>query len=55
MARGIGGDRSAAGHVPTGHPPIEPPRIGVLLLNLGTPDATDYWSMRRYRWSLWRS
>jgi protoporphyrin/coproporphyrin ferrochelatase len=23
-------------------------RIGVLLLNLGTPDATDYWSMRRY-------
>jgi ferrochelatase len=34
--------------VPTGHPPIEPPRIGVLLLNLGTPDATDYRSMRRY-------
>src|SRR5512145_149414 len=23
-------------------------RIGVLLLNLGTPDATDYRSMRRY-------
>src|SRR5690606_7605159 len=23
-------------------------RIGVLLLNLGTPDGTDYWSMRRY-------
>jgi ferrochelatase len=23
-------------------------RIGVLLANLGTPDATDYWSMRRY-------
>jgi len=23
-------------------------RIGVLLLNLGTPDATDYWPMRRY-------
>ncbi len=22
--------------------------IGVLLLNLGTPDATDFWSMRRY-------
>ena len=22
--------------------------IGVLLVNLGTPDATDYWSMRRY-------
>jgi ferrochelatase len=23
-------------------------RIGILLLNLGTPDGTDYWSMRRY-------
>jgi ferrochelatase len=23
-------------------------RIGVLLVNLGTPDGTDYWSMRRY-------
>jgi len=23
-------------------------RIGVLIANLGTPDATDYWSMRRY-------
>src|ERR1039458_6391178 len=22
--------------------------IGILLVNLGTPDATDYWSMRRY-------
>ncbi len=25
-----------------------PEKIGVLLANLGTPDATDYWSMRRY-------
>ena len=24
------------------------PKVGVLLLNLGTPDATDYWSVRRY-------
>jgi ferrochelatase len=23
-------------------------KIGVLLVNLGTPDATDFWSMRRY-------
>jgi ferrochelatase len=23
-------------------------RIGVLIVNLGTPDATDYWSVRRY-------
>jgi protoporphyrin/coproporphyrin ferrochelatase len=27
---------------------LPPRRIGVLLVNLGTPDATDYWSMRRY-------
>lgn len=35
-------------HLPTDHPPVKPRKIGVLLLNLGTPDATDYWSMRRY-------
>ncbi len=23
-------------------------KIGVLIINLGTPDGTDYWSMRRY-------
>lgn len=34
--------------LPPGHPPVKPPKVGVLLLNLGTPDATDYWSMRRY-------
>lgn len=34
--------------LPADHPPIKSKRIGVLLLNLGTPDATDYWSMRRY-------
>jgi protoporphyrin/coproporphyrin ferrochelatase len=33
---------------PAGHPPVARDRIGVLLLNLGTPDATDYWSIRRY-------
>lgn len=35
-------------HLPSDHPKIPPRRIGVLLVNLGTPDATDYWSMRRY-------
>jgi len=35
-------------HRPQNHPAIPPRRIGVLLVNLGTPDATDYWSMRRY-------
>jgi len=34
--------------LPAGHPSVEWGRIGVLLVNLGTPDATDYWSMRRY-------
>jgi ferrochelatase len=31
-----------------GHPPVASGRIGVLIVNLGTPDATDYWSVRRY-------
>jgi ferrochelatase len=30
------------------HPPIKFGRIGVLLMNLGTPDGTSYWPMRRY-------
>ena len=29
-------------------PPVKSGRVGVLLSNLGTPDATDYWSIRRY-------
>src|SRR5215210_8417575 len=33
---------------PSDHPAVGAGRIGVLLLNLGTPEATDYWSMRRY-------
>lgn len=33
---------------PANHPQIKPRKIGVLVANLGTPDATDYWSMRRY-------
>ena len=37
-----------ATHLPPNHPAIPPRRIGVLIVNLGTPDATDYWSMRRY-------
>jgi ferrochelatase len=34
--------------LPFDHRPVKAGRIGVLLLNLGTPDATDYRSMRRY-------
>lgn len=33
---------------PVHHLPVESGRIGVLLVNLGTPEGTDYWSMRRY-------
>ncbi|MFN3659303.1 MAG: ferrochelatase [Pseudolabrys sp.] len=39
---------TAVSHKPPNHPAVPPRRIGVLLVNLGTPDATDYWSMRRY-------
>jgi ferrochelatase len=34
--------------LPSDHPPALPRRVGVLLINLGTPEGTDYWSMRRY-------
>ena len=33
---------------PPAHPKVASGRVGVLLVNLGTPEATDYWSMRRY-------
>ena len=35
-------------HLPPNHSPVPQQKIGVLLLNLGTPDGTDYWSVRRY-------
>ncbi len=35
-------------HAPEDHPAVKPSKIGVLIANLGTPDGTDYWSMRRY-------
>lgn len=34
--------------LPKDHPKVKQEKIGVLILNLGTPDATDYFSMRRY-------
>ena len=30
------------------HPEVKSPKVGILLVNLGTPDALDYFSMRRY-------
>ena len=37
-----------ANHLPSDHPEVRFGKVGVLLVNLGTPDGTDYWSMRRY-------
>ncbi|NTS63592.1 ferrochelatase [Sphingomonas sp. HHU CXW] len=34
--------------IPAGHPAIPAPRIGVLLMNLGTPDGPDPKSVKRY-------
>lgn len=39
---------SQAVSLPAGHPPVALGKIGILLLNLGTPDGTSYWPMRRY-------
>lgn len=35
-------------HAPQDHPTVSKSKVGVLVANLGTPDATDYWSMRKY-------
>lgn len=35
-------------HAKPDHPAVKPARVGILVANLGTPDGTDYWSMRRY-------
>jgi len=34
--------------LPADHPRIRPGRVGVLLMNLGTPEGTGYWPMRAY-------
>ncbi|WP_111413249.1 ferrochelatase [Billgrantia lactosivorans] len=40
--------RERPAHAPSDHPSVPASKVGVVLANLGTPDATDYWSMRRY-------
>ena len=35
-------------HAQADHLKVAPAKVGVLLANRGTPDGTDYWSMRRY-------
>ncbi len=39
---------NATSHNSSAHPEVQRGKVGVLLVNLGTPDGTDYWSMRRY-------
>lgn len=39
---------SHSAHMPSDHPKVSFGKVGVLLINLGTPDGTDYWSMRCY-------
>jgi protoporphyrin/coproporphyrin ferrochelatase len=39
---------SAVGHRPADHPQVSCGAVGVLIVNLGTPDATDAKSVRRY-------
>lgn len=39
---------AARAHLPADHPPVAGPRIGVLLLNLGSPDAPTASAVRRY-------
>ncbi|HEV7416177.1 MAG TPA: ferrochelatase [Tianweitania sediminis] len=51
MSSATGLNRPAAkatGPLPANHPALAPDRIGVLLVNLGTPDGTDAKSMWRY-------
>lgn len=38
----------AVGPLPDDHPPVRIGKVGVLLVNLGTPDSTGYADMRRY-------
>ena len=40
--------RPTSEHLPIDHPHVVKEKIGVLLINLGTPDGTSYWPMRRY-------
>jgi protoporphyrin/coproporphyrin ferrochelatase len=39
---------TAPSALPSDHPPVKFGKVGVLLVNLGTPDGTDFKSMRRY-------
>src|SRR5690606_9779864 len=40
--------KAIASPMVSAHPEAKPAKVGVLLVNLGTPDGTDYRSVRRY-------
>ena len=44
----LAGNLAQPSHLPSGHPEIAFGKVGVLIVNLGTPDGTTYWPMRRY-------
>ena len=41
-------NRGRLQEAPIDHPAVPSAKVGILLVNLGTPDDTGYWSMRRY-------
>ncbi|MGB7431266.1 MAG: ferrochelatase [Ahrensia sp.] len=41
-------ETKTVGPLPPEHPEVKIHKVGVLLINLGTPDGTDFRSMRRY-------
>ncbi len=41
-------EAKSLGPLPEGHPPVPARKVGVMLVNLGTPDGTEYAPMRRY-------
>lgn len=41
-------DNPKAAYIPADHPPIKTPKVGMLLINLGTPDAPTPKAVKRY-------
>jgi ferrochelatase len=48
MSSAAAPDPPQVAHLPAAHPQVASGRIGVLLVNLGTPEGTGYWPMRSY-------
>lgn len=40
--------KSEENHFPQQHPPVAHGKVGVLIVNLGTPETTRWWDVRRY-------